>query len=77
MIKNKIQTPEGKLIFKNESFSPQKLIDKLSLPIVLKIPDGSFSKGGEKSCTTKELQQILNYMFEQSFDKNSTKILLY
>ena len=66
MIKNKIRTPEGKLIFKDESFSPQKLIDELGLPIVLKIPDGSFSKGGKKANSAKELQQILNDMFEQS-----------
>ncbi|AEB27097.1 ribosomal protein S6 glutaminyl transferase related protein [Francisella cf. novicida Fx1] len=66
MIKNKIPTPESKLIFKDESFSPQKLIDELGLPIVLKIPDGSFSKGVKKANSADELQQILNDMFEQS-----------
>ena len=64
--KNKIPTPEGNLIFRNDSFSLQELIDKLILPIVLKIPDGSFSKGVKKANSTEELEQILDSMFEQS-----------
>lgn len=59
MIKNKIRTPEGKLIFKDESFSPQKLIDELGLPIVLKIPDGSFSNGGKKLIPQKNYSKSL------------------
>ncbi|AIT09726.1 glutathione synthase [Candidatus Francisella endociliophora] len=66
MVKNKIPTPEGKLIFKNDSFSPQELIDQLGLPIVLKIPDGSFSKGVKKASSIDELKQTLDSMFEQS-----------
>ena len=66
MTKNKIPTPEGKLIFKNDKFSPQDLINELGLPIVLKIPDGSFSKGVKKASSIEDLEQILTSMFEQS-----------
>ncbi|MED7820283.1 MULTISPECIES: RimK family protein [unclassified Francisella] len=66
MTKNKIPTPEGKLIFKNDKFSPQDLINELGLPIVLKIPDGSFSKGVKKASSIEDLEQILTIMFEQS-----------
>ncbi|GAB4221943.1 MAG: RimK family alpha-L-glutamate ligase [Francisella sp.] len=66
MIKNKIPTPEGQLIFKNENISLKKLIDNLGLPIVLKIPDGSFSKGVKKANSIEELEQIIKEMFTQS-----------
>ncbi len=66
MIKNKIPTPEGKLIFKNDNFAAEELISELGLPIVLKIPDGSFSKGVKKANSAEELKQILDTMFEQS-----------
>lgn len=66
MIKNKIPTPEGKLIFKNSNSSSQELINSLGLPVVLKIPDGAFSTGVKKANSIEELEQILSLMFKQS-----------
>ncbi|AFJ42691.1 RimK family alpha-L-glutamate ligase [Francisella orientalis] len=66
MIKNKILTQEGKLIFKDDSFAAEELISELGLPIVLKIPDSSFSKGVKKANSAEELKQILDIMLEQS-----------
>ncbi|MBK2027308.1 RimK family protein [Allofrancisella guangzhouensis] len=66
LVKNKIATPEARLIFKDNTLPLDELVAELSLPIVLKIPDGSFSKGVKKASTIEELQKTLENMFQQS-----------
>ena len=66
LIKHKIAMPESKLIFKDNVGALEDLINELGLPVVLKIPDGSFSKGVKKANSIDELKEILGSMFEES-----------
>ncbi|MGQ4005779.1 RimK family protein [Francisellaceae bacterium CB300] len=66
LLKHKIPMPESRLIFKDNTISFDKLIDELGLPVVLKIPDGSFSKGVKKANSIEELNEILAIMFKES-----------
>ncbi len=66
LLKHKIQMPESRLIFKDNTIPLDKLVDELNLPVVLKIPDGSFSNGVKKANSIEELNDILTIMFKQS-----------
>jgi glutathione synthase/RimK-type ligase-like ATP-grasp enzyme len=66
LIKHKIAMPESRLIFKDNTVGLDDLIAELGLPVVLKIPDGSFSKGVKKANSIEELNDILTIMFKQS-----------
>ncbi len=64
--KYNIPTPKSRLLMKHENISADILIEELGLPVVVKIPDGSFSKGVKKASNSKELQNILEEMFQHS-----------
>ncbi|WP_116964573.1 RimK family protein [Fastidiosibacter lacustris] len=67
MEKNKILMPESYFVFRDqEPLNSDELIEKLGLPMVLKIPDGSFSQGVKKVNDRKELNQLLDKMLAQS-----------
>jgi glutathione synthase/RimK-type ligase-like ATP-grasp enzyme len=67
MEKHKIPAPEAKLIFKGVSKEQlESIVDELGFPIVLKIPDGSFSKGVKKAKNFVELEEILASMLADS-----------
>jgi glutathione synthase/RimK-type ligase-like ATP-grasp enzyme len=64
--KHNIPTPKSKLLMKHDNTSADELIEELGLPVVVKIPDGSFSKGVKKANSSNELQRILEEMFHHS-----------
>ena len=67
MEKHKIPAPEAKLIFKGVSKEQlESVVNELGFPIVLKIPDGSFSKGVKKAKDFVELEEILADMLNDS-----------
>ncbi|QBL09990.1 RimK family alpha-L-glutamate ligase [Rheinheimera sp. D18] len=63
---HKVPMPDGVMLFKQDDDSLVKAADTLGLPLVLKIPDGSFSRGVVKVKTLSELKTQLSALFEQS-----------
>ncbi|MDN4501617.1 RimK family protein [Alteromonadaceae bacterium BrNp21-10] len=61
-----IATPKTRILTKDDIANVDSLIEDLSLPIVLKIPDGSFSVGVKKVKTKEELVAELKDMFKGS-----------
>jgi glutathione synthase/RimK-type ligase-like ATP-grasp enzyme len=59
----KVRTPRTHIVHKE--YRPD-LAAILGLPLVLKKPDGSFSKGVRKCSTQQELEEVLEQMFEES-----------
>src|SRR5260370_24465535 len=43
-----------------------RAMDELSLPLVVKIPDGSFSRGGHKVQTPEEFRRVADELFEET-----------
>lgn len=63
---HKVPIPDGLMLFKQDEDNLEKAADTLGLPLVLKIPDGSFSRGVVKVSTLTDLRAQLNALFEQS-----------
>jgi len=61
-----IPTPKSKLIFKNNLISYSELTECLGTPIVLKIPDGSFSIGMYKVSNEEELKAAMEKLSEKT-----------
>lgn len=64
--KHKLPAPPTRILTKSDLGKEQRLIDELGLPIVLKVPDGSFSVGVKKAKTLEELTESLKVMFKDS-----------
>ena len=64
--KHNIPAPESKLLFRERNIDIKKLIDELGLPVILKIPDESFSKGVKKADSMQELEDTINNFFQYS-----------
>ncbi len=64
--KEEIPTPKSELIFKSDPYNWLEIIEILGSPIVLKVPDGSFSHGMGKASTEEEYQKILNVLFQKT-----------
>jgi len=63
---NKVPSPKTVVLYKDQ---PEQLADlgqRLGFPIVVKIPDGAFSKGVEKAQDASELQEICKKLFRHS-----------
>jgi len=63
---HKVPAPKTVFLQRNDANSLQQAIDELGLPIVLKIPDGSFSRGVVKVASIEELRQHAEALFEQT-----------
>lgn len=63
---HKIPVPQGMMLFKHDEDNLERAADTLGLPLVLKIPDGSFSRGVVKVKTLTEFRAELNKLFEKS-----------
>ncbi len=63
---NKVPAPRTELLHKGKPHQIAQLEEKLDYPIVLKIPDGSFSVGVEKANDRQELQEVLERLFQKS-----------
>ncbi len=58
--------PAPETIIIQERTQLSEVADKLGFPLVLKIPDGSFSRGVKKARTMEELQSIAKELLEDS-----------
>lgn len=61
-----IPTPKTHILHKGNSSQLLKAVEDLGLPLVLKIPDGSFSRGVDKVKTIEDLEKQAAALFEQS-----------
>jgi glutathione synthase/RimK-type ligase-like ATP-grasp enzyme len=61
---NQVTTPPT-VILTDESDLP-KAMDELGLPLVVKIPDGSFSRGVHKVATAEEFRRVAEELFEET-----------
>jgi len=64
--KQNIATPKSSLIFRSSVNKFEDLVEELALPIILKIPDGSFSIGMKKVSNEKEFNEALDILFRDS-----------
>jgi glutathione synthase/RimK-type ligase-like ATP-grasp enzyme len=60
------QVPTPPTVMLQEGGDLAKAIDELGLPMVVKIPDGSFSRGVHKVNTPEELRRITDELFEET-----------
>ncbi len=63
---NNIPIPKTKILKKNGPYDIKTLEAELSYPIVLKIPDSSFSRGVYKANSTEDLKKISAQLFSES-----------
>ncbi|MCC6775490.1 MAG: RimK family protein [Hyphomicrobiales bacterium] len=61
---NQVATPPTVLLA--ESGDLPRAMDELGLPLVVKIPDGSFSRGVHKVSTADELRRVADELFEET-----------
>lgn len=63
---SKVPSPRTLVLYKYQPTQLSELEQTLGYPIVIKIPDGSFSRGVEKAANRKELELICNRLFRHS-----------
>lgn len=62
----KVPIPKGEILYHKDARQLRTLPERLPLPLVLKIPDGSFSRGVVKVETLEELEQRAAELFHKS-----------
>jgi glutathione synthase/RimK-type ligase-like ATP-grasp enzyme len=60
------QVPTPATIMLTNSTDLPKAMDELGLPLVVKIPDGSFSRGVHKVSTSEEFKRVADELFEET-----------
>ncbi|MDX1818656.1 MAG: RimK-like ATPgrasp N-terminal domain-containing protein, partial [Marinobacter sp.] len=63
---NKVPTPRTLIISKDQKDAVDRIVSELGFPVVIKIPDGAFSRGVTKAKDEKELKAGLRDLFRQS-----------
>ncbi|MDT8383453.1 MAG: RimK family protein [Gammaproteobacteria bacterium] len=63
---HKIPTPKSVILNQPDKKSLQKLVDEIGFPVVLKIPDGSFSRGIIKVSNLEELEEGARLLLKNS-----------
>ena len=61
---NQVQTPPTVILAEDSDLT--KAVDELGLPLVVKIPDGSFSRGVHKIDTPEAFRRIADELFEET-----------
>ena len=61
---HQVPTPPSMIVAEDTDFS--KVIDELSLPMVIKIPDGSFSRGVHKIESVADFKRVADELFEET-----------
>jgi glutathione synthase/RimK-type ligase-like ATP-grasp enzyme len=62
----KLPTPKTEILFRDDPAKLAALPDLLGFPIVLKIPDGSFSRGISKAENPEQLKAAADQLFQQT-----------
>ncbi|WP_203141200.1 RimK family protein [Marinobacter mangrovi] len=63
---NKIPTPRTLILSKDQKDSVEQAIEHLGFPMVVKIPDGAFSRGVMRAENEAQLKEALKALFRQS-----------
>ena len=63
---NKINSPKTMVISNNNPEQIKQAIDEIGLPMIIKIPDGSFSKGIYKVKTAEEMIEVTEDLFKKT-----------
>ena len=63
---NNVPVPPTAFVFSDDDAQIDQLVEELKLPMVLKIPDGSFSRGISKVATREALAEALRGYLKQS-----------
>jgi len=66
MQEKEIPVPKTIILYKDRPDLLARAAEELGFPLVLKIPDGSFSRGVHKAATAEELQSRAREMFQES-----------
>ncbi|RUO24393.1 RimK family alpha-L-glutamate ligase [Aliidiomarina minuta] len=64
--KHNVPMPRAELLISSDSIDYAAIGERLGYPVVLKIPDGSFSIGVEKASNETELKDTANKLFQTS-----------
>ncbi|MDE2085225.1 MAG: RimK family protein [Xanthomonadaceae bacterium] len=62
----KLPTPKTEILYRDDGKRLEELPDQLGFPIVLKIPDGSFSRGIVKVETPEQLKTAVENLFQHT-----------
>jgi glutathione synthase/RimK-type ligase-like ATP-grasp enzyme len=62
----KLPTPRTEILYRDESKRLQEMVEALGYPVVLKVPDGSFSRGIVKVTDAAGLKTAADTLFQQS-----------
>jgi glutathione synthase/RimK-type ligase-like ATP-grasp enzyme len=60
------QVPMPQTVLLSETSDLAKVVDELSLPLIVKIPDGSFSRGVHKITKADEFKRVTDELFEET-----------
>lgn len=63
---NELATPRTEILYRDQHGALERAADLLGFPLVLKIPDGSFSRGIHKAETMGELREYAKDLFRSS-----------
>jgi glutathione synthase/RimK-type ligase-like ATP-grasp enzyme len=66
MVSRKLAVPRTEILYRDDSKRLKELPERLGFPIVLKIPDGSFSRGIVKVESIEALQKAAAELFQHS-----------
>ncbi|MBN2685782.1 MAG: RimK family protein [Pontiellaceae bacterium] len=63
---NELATPRTEILYRDQPATLERAADRLGFPLVLKIPDGSFSRGVHKAASMEELKARTKELFQSS-----------
>lgn len=63
---NHVPVPRTRFLFHQDTLTAEQVVAELGLPLVLKIPDGSFSRGISRVDTLEAFEEALGGYFKQS-----------
>lgn len=63
---HRIPTPRSRLLLRTDATPVEGLLETLGAPVILKVPDGSFSIGVLKACNARELSEHAEQLFSRS-----------
>jgi len=66
MVSRKLAVPHTEILYRDDAKGMKEVVTKLGFPLVLKIPDGSFSRGVVKVQSEEALEKAAGELFQHS-----------
>ena len=66
MVSHKLAVPHTEILYRDDARGMREVVERLGFPLVLKIPDGSFSRGVVKVESAAALEQAASGLFQHS-----------